>query len=258
MDAIAHLPMVFMAKIHQVFQLLTSFSQNSINTNKVELGLADLDNKHVKTAIKLATKFFKKMVDHIDNNSVPKEVPTFAKSLSVEQTSGGFAIAPPTIVAPKSNPTAQPATLKEGGKRKTNGEEPAVVAGNKKPRKEFSNKSLKMGIFNVKAATLAAKALPDKTLLKDSTGICLDFCSQDKNAISHTSCARMASITQIGKMCPTKTSLSSINTWTARASCGSMQQPLRSTKSSYLPNMLTFWGMLRDPTEVRDHLWYLL
>ncbi len=33
-DCIAHLPMVFMAKIHQFFQLLASFLQNSINTNK--------------------------------------------------------------------------------------------------------------------------------------------------------------------------------------------------------------------------------
>jgi hypothetical protein len=37
-----------------------------------------------------------------------------------------------------------------------------------------------MGIFHVKAGTPVAKALPDKTLLEDSTGICLDFCSQDK------------------------------------------------------------------------------
>ena len=47
-------------------------------------------------------------------------------------------------------------------------------------RKEFSDKSLKMGIFHVKAGTPAAKALPDKTLLKDGAGICLDFCSQEK------------------------------------------------------------------------------
>jgi hypothetical protein len=170
-----------MAKTHQFFQLLASFSQNSIKTNKVELGLANLDDKHVKTAIKLASKFFKKMVDDIDKNSVPKEVPTFAKSLFVEQASGGFAIAPPAIVAPRSNLTVQPTTLKEGGKRKTNGDEPAVVVpGNKKQRKEFSDKSLKMGIFHVKVGTPAAKALPDKTLLTDSAGICLDFCSQDK------------------------------------------------------------------------------
>jgi hypothetical protein len=120
------------------------------------------------------------MVDHINNNSVPKEVPTFAKSLFVKQTLGGFAIAPPTIVAPKLNPTAQPATSKEGGKRKTNSKEPVVVAGDEKPGKEFFNKSLKIGIFHVKVGTPAAKALPDKTLLKDSAGICLDFCSQDK------------------------------------------------------------------------------
>jgi hypothetical protein len=178
MDAIAHLPMVFMAKIHQFFQLLASFSQNLINANKVELGLSDLDDKHVKTAIKLATKFFKKMVDHINNNSIPKEVPTFVKSLFVGQNLGGFVIAPSTIKAPKLNPTVQPATSKEGGKRKTNGNE--LAAGNKKLRKEFSDKSLKMGIFHVKAGTPAAKALPYKTLLKDSTGICLDFCSQEK------------------------------------------------------------------------------
>jgi hypothetical protein len=151
MDAIAHLPMVFMAKIHQFFQLLASFLQNLINTNKVELGLTDLDNKHVKTAIKLATKFFKKMVNHINDNSIPREVPTFVKSLFVKRNSGGFVIAPRTIEAPKSNPTVQPATSKEGGKGKTNGNERA--AGNKKLRKEFSDKSLKMGIFHFKAGT---------------------------------------------------------------------------------------------------------
>jgi hypothetical protein len=211
-------------KTHQFFQLLASFLQNSINTNKVELGLADLDDKHVKTAIKLASKFFKKMVDHINKNSVPKEVPTFAKSLFVEQTSGGFATALPAIVAPRSNPTVQPTTSKEGGKRKTNGDEPAVVVpGNKKPRKEFSDKSLKMDIFHVKAGTPVAKALPDKTLLADSAGICLDFCSQDKNAISHISCARMASITPTGRTCLTQTSSSFINSWTARVSCGLTQ-----------------------------------
>ena len=52
-EDIAHLPMVFMGKIHQFFQHLTSFSQNSIDTNKVELGLLDLDDEHVKTAVKL-------------------------------------------------------------------------------------------------------------------------------------------------------------------------------------------------------------
>jgi hypothetical protein len=47
-------------------------------------------------------------------------------------------------------------------------------------RKEFSDKSLKMGIFHVKAGTPAAKALPDKTLPKDGAGVWLDFCFQEK------------------------------------------------------------------------------
>jgi hypothetical protein len=37
-DSIVHLPMIFMAKIHQMFMYLANFSQNSLITNKVELG----------------------------------------------------------------------------------------------------------------------------------------------------------------------------------------------------------------------------
>jgi hypothetical protein len=45
-------------------------------------------------------------------------------------------------------------------------------------RKEFSNKSLKMGLFLVKQGTPAVKALPKKGKLKDE--ICLDFCLHGK------------------------------------------------------------------------------
>ena len=37
-DSIAHLPVIFMSKIHQFFMHLASFSQNLINTNKIEIG----------------------------------------------------------------------------------------------------------------------------------------------------------------------------------------------------------------------------
>ena len=65
-DAIAHLPMVFMGKIHQLFQHLASFSQNSINTNKVEIGDANLETKQITIAVKFALKFMTKMLEHID------------------------------------------------------------------------------------------------------------------------------------------------------------------------------------------------
>jgi len=88
-DSIAHLPMVFMSKIHQFFMHLASFSQNSINTNKIEIGDSTFETKQVSVAVKLASKFFVKMQEHIDDNSIPKDVPAFAKSFFVEATRGG-------------------------------------------------------------------------------------------------------------------------------------------------------------------------
>jgi hypothetical protein len=125
----------------------------------------------------LTTNTSRPQLSYIDDNLIPKDIPTFAKSLFAKQTLGGFALAPCTTEAPKANAT-QPTTSNEGDKRKTNGKE--QPAGQKKPRKEFLDKSLKMGIFHVKKGTPAAKAFLDKTLLKDSTGICLGFCSQEK------------------------------------------------------------------------------
>ena len=82
-DAIAHLPMVFMGKIHQLFQYLASFSHNSINTKKVEIG-------EITITVKFASKFITTMLEHIDENSIPKNIPAFAKSLFVEAPKEGF------------------------------------------------------------------------------------------------------------------------------------------------------------------------
>jgi hypothetical protein len=45
-DSLVHLPMVFMAKLHQFFQNLALFSQNLINTNKLKLAEHNLDSKN--------------------------------------------------------------------------------------------------------------------------------------------------------------------------------------------------------------------
>jgi len=89
-DAIAHLPMVFMGKIHQLFQHLASFSQNSINTNKVKIGDADLETKQITITVKFVLKFMTKMLEHIDENSIPKNIPAFAKSLFIEAPEAGI------------------------------------------------------------------------------------------------------------------------------------------------------------------------
>jgi hypothetical protein len=70
-DCITHLSMVFMGKIHQFFMHLASFLQNSINTNKIKVGDHKFETKMVSTAVKLASKFFSKIQEHVNNNSIP-------------------------------------------------------------------------------------------------------------------------------------------------------------------------------------------
>ncbi len=62
----AHLPMIFMGILHQLFKKIVLFSQNSVNTNSVELNLVqkNLDTKVIAIAMKLAAKFFHKMSKH--------------------------------------------------------------------------------------------------------------------------------------------------------------------------------------------------
>jgi hypothetical protein len=61
-----------------------------LNTNKIEVGDDKFETKMVTTAVKLASKFLNKMQEHIDNNSIPKDVPVFAKSFFVEAPRGGL------------------------------------------------------------------------------------------------------------------------------------------------------------------------
>ena len=162
-DAIAHLQMVFMGKIHQLFQYLASFSQNSINTNKVEIGDVDLETKQITTAVKFASKFITKMLEHIDEISIPKNIPAFAKSLFVEAPEAGLTHEL-RITETKRSANQISTAANEGGRRKLpGGDDP----GNKKPRKEFSDRSLKMGLFHIRKGTPPNKAYPDRAKLKD-------------------------------------------------------------------------------------------
>jgi hypothetical protein len=92
----------FHGELHQFFQHLASFSQNSINTNKVEIGDSTLEIKHSTISLKLAAKFINKMVEHIGNNLVPKEIPAFAKNLYNEQTAKCIALGIPNTKSKNS------------------------------------------------------------------------------------------------------------------------------------------------------------
>ncbi len=68
------------------------------------------------------------MVKHIDNNSVPKEIPAFTKDLFVKKTAKCIALAIPNT-KPKKQPSTQPAALGDAGKRMAN----VNKLGQKKP-----------------------------------------------------------------------------------------------------------------------------
>jgi hypothetical protein len=110
--SIAHLAFVFMAKLHQFFQNIASFSQNSININKVEINNQNFNVKQVATTVKLMTKFIKKMTEHIEDISVPKEIPPFARTFFFEQNSRKITLAATTE---QKTDVKQPSATTKGG-----------------------------------------------------------------------------------------------------------------------------------------------
>ncbi len=181
-NLLAHLPMVFMAKIHQFFMHLASFSQNLININMIKVEDNKFETKIVTTTVKLASKILNKIQQHIDNNSIPKDIPLFTKSFFVKATRRGFTLAPKAEDTKKGAATQPPKGASD--KPKPTGNE-----GKKKQKKEFSNKSLKMGLFQVKKGTPITISLPDKSLLKDSLGVCMNFCCHEKKVqLFHVLC----------------------------------------------------------------------
>jgi hypothetical protein len=167
-QSLVHLPMLFAGRLNQFFHYLASFSQIRVTTNLVEHGDhgTGLNIKSISTAIKLASKIWKKMTKHIEDHTVPKEVPAFARTLFVKQPGGGFTnaqVVKKTAETPAAN-----------GKGKKDGNEPKK----KKQKRKASDISLKLGMFHIKQGVNATLALPEKGKLKDR--ICLDFCAHGK------------------------------------------------------------------------------
>jgi hypothetical protein len=102
----------------------------------------------------------------------------FAKIFFTKLMGRGFTNVPKSNDTKKPNAT-QPTTSNEGGGSKQKLYD-NKRQGQKKTRKEFSDKSLKMGLFYIKKGTPTAKALPDKSTLNDGVGVCMGFCSHEK------------------------------------------------------------------------------
>jgi hypothetical protein len=90
-----------------------------------------LDIRNVSIAVKFAAKIWKKMNDHIEDDIIPKEIPSFACTMFVEPASGIVAAALVAI-----NKSAMTSTASIGEKGKKSGDEL-----NKKKQKPNSDHS---------------------------------------------------------------------------------------------------------------------
>ena len=82
--SLEHLHFNFMQKLHQVFTKLASFSSNSKNTHAIKHNVErpEFHLKDINSAIKLASTFFEKMQENIDNETTTGlDLPAFANVL---------------------------------------------------------------------------------------------------------------------------------------------------------------------------------
>ena len=82
--SLEHLHFNFMHKLHQVFTKLASFSSNSKNTHAIKHNVErpEFHLKDINSAIKLASTFFEKMQENIDNKTTTGlDLPAFANVL---------------------------------------------------------------------------------------------------------------------------------------------------------------------------------
>ncbi len=76
--------------------LRTPSTQNSVNTNKVEINNQNFNVKQVIAVVELMIKFIKKMTEHIEDRSVSKEIPPFARTFFIKQDSRQITLAATT------------------------------------------------------------------------------------------------------------------------------------------------------------------
>jgi len=78
-----HLPYVFMWEIQRFIQALAMFSKNSVNIRNIQINVSDLDTSEIISAVKSISNFMTSMSDHVSNDTVPTNIPRYAKSFEL-------------------------------------------------------------------------------------------------------------------------------------------------------------------------------
>ena len=156
---LAHLHFIFMQKLHYVFVLLAQFSSNSKNTNSIKLNKSTFDSKNLNVAIKYASSFLIKMEEYVSEDSVPTDVPSFARGI---------------IESLKTTETTSAKTSSSSG----GAAKPAEDKPDKKKQKKNKKNTdfTKLGLFHAKEGIEDGKFFPSTLKLP----LCSKFCLQGK------------------------------------------------------------------------------
>jgi hypothetical protein len=175
-ERLPHLPYLFLNMIQHVFAQQAKFSANTLNTNKVEHGNngSTLNVKQLKQTVKYILRFFKKMSDHVAEDSPPDSVPRFTprhalpsnQVCTVNDAVAAVAVnAVDTKKKQDSLPTGTPTRERRAKK----------VRGGNKPMGGGPDQA-KLGLFHAKEGVKPEELFPGDL---EST-LCAFFCSQDK------------------------------------------------------------------------------
>ena len=136
------------------------------------------------------------MLEHIDDNSVPKNIPVFAKNMFTDTSNvvptriGDQSSAKTSSETKTTNATKLMEHPTTPGKQKRKSEDDDG-RDKKKGRKKGNNKAFEKGLFFLKDNTLpVSKIVPPKEVL--SKGLCLDFCSHGKACKRPTAVCKFA------------------------------------------------------------------
>jgi hypothetical protein len=180
-----HLPYYFLNMLQHVFAQQAKFSANSLNTNKVEHGDngSTLIIKQLEQTIRYSVRFFKRISDHVAEDTVPSSIPRFTPahahpSNQIATVTTSIAMATIGQDDTKKKPDASPpgTPSKERRNKKARGLKPTGGAD-----------QTKLGLFHSKEGIKPEDLFPRGL---ESTP-CAFFCFQNKKCTRpRSSCPR--------------------------------------------------------------------
>ena len=180
-----HLPYYFLNMLQHVFAQQAKFSANSLNTNKVEHGDngSTLVIKQLEQTIKYSARFFKRISDHVAEDTVPSSIPRFTPAHAH----------PLNQIAAVTTSIAMATISQDDSKKKADASPPGTPSKERRNKKARGLKptggsdQTKLGLFHSKEGTKPEDLFP--TGLESTP--CAFFCFQNKKCTrTRSSCPR--------------------------------------------------------------------